>query len=282
MQRVKTPDGNQVAVHDLGGTGPTLLLAHATGFHGHVWEPVAARLTARFHCIAFDERGHGDSDPAPDGDYDWNGFATDALAVIDGLGSAVDHGPILAAGHSCGGALLLLAEQRRPGTFAKLWAYEPVMIPVEGLPTLPEPGKNPLAAGARKRRAAFPSKQAAFDNYAGKAPFNALDRYALSAYVEHGFVEQPDGTVRLKCEPEHEARTYEMGMLHDAFDGLPKVVCPVTVVCGEVTDAFPEPIIELIAERLPAGTAGVLPGLGHFGPLQDPSAVAASIEAALG
>jgi pimeloyl-ACP methyl ester carboxylesterase len=281
MQRVTTPDGNRVAVHDLGGAGPTLLLAHATGFHGHVWEPVAIHLSNRFHCIAFDERGHGDSDPAPGGDYDWNGFATDALAVIDGLDLAAD-GPLLAAGHSCGGALLLLAEQRRPGTFAALWTYEPVMVPFDGLPTLEEQGKNPLAAGARKRRATFASTQAAFDNYAGKPPFSVLDPAALRAYVEHGFARQPDGTVRLKCEPESEARTYEMGMHHEAFGGLPKVECPVTVVCGEVTDAFPEPVIRVIAERLPAGRADVLTGLGHFGPLQDPAAIAASIEAALG
>ena len=278
MQRVTTSDGNQVTVHDLGGTGPTLLLAHATGFHGRVWMPVAERLAARFHCIAFDERGHGDSDPAPGDDYDWNGFATDALAVIDGL----ELGPVLAAGHSCGGALLLLAEQRRPGTFAKLWVYEPVMIPAEGLSTLPVPGENPLAAGARKRRATFASKDAAYDNYAGKPPFSILDPAALRAYVEHGFANQPDGSVRLKCEPENEARTYEMGMRHDAYDDLPKVQCPVTVVCGELTDAFPEPIITMVAERLPKGTPQVMPGLGHFGPLQDPAAVAASIEAALG
>jgi pimeloyl-ACP methyl ester carboxylesterase len=278
MQFVTTPDGNRVAVHELGGSGPTLLLAHATGFHGMVWTPVAARLSEHFRCVAFDERGHGDSDPAPDGDYDWNGFATDALAVIE----ALDLGDgLLAAGHSCGGALLLLAEERCPGTFSRLWAFEPVMIPAEGLATLPVPGENPLAAGARRRRATFDSKQAAFDNYAGKPPFNALDPGALRAYVEHGFAEQPDGSVRLKCEPEDEARTYEMGMRHGAYDGLTKVECPVTVVCGAETDAFPEPIIRMIAERLPAGRPEVLPDLGHFGPLQDPAAVAASIEAAL-
>jgi pimeloyl-ACP methyl ester carboxylesterase len=139
-----------------------------------------------------------------------------------------------------------------------------------------------LAAGARKRRATFASKDEAFDNYAGKAPFNILEPAALRAYVDFGFAAQPDGTVRLKCDPENEARTYEMSLHHDAFARLPEVQCPVTVVCGELTDAFPEPIITMVAERLPKGTPQVMPGLGHFGPLQDPAAVAASIEAALG
>jgi pimeloyl-ACP methyl ester carboxylesterase len=279
VQRITTPDGNRVAVHDLGGDGPPLLMAHATGFHGHVWAPVASRLTDRFHCIAFDERGHGDSDPAPDGNYDWNGFATDALAVIDALHLG-DDSPLRAVGHSCGGALLVLAEERRPGTFAELWLYEPVMVPLDGLPALPG-GENPLAAAARRRRPTFASRDAAYDNYAGKPPFDVLDPGALHTYVEYGFALQPDGSVRLKCEPENEARTYEMSMHHDAYEHLPEVKTPVTVVCGEVTDSFPEPVIRMVADRLPEGRAEVLPGLGHFGPMQDPAAIAASIVAAL-
>jgi pimeloyl-ACP methyl ester carboxylesterase len=276
MARIETPDGNTIAVHDLGGDGPPLLLAHATGFHGHVWDPVASHLADRFHCWSFDERGHGDSGPAPGEDYDWNGFATDVLAVIDDLAPGE---PLRAAGHSCGGALLLLAEQRRPGTFSALWTYEPVMMPSE-VP-LPTGTENPLATGARRRRAEFPSKQAAFDNFAGKPPFDRLHPDALWAYVDHGFVEKDDGTARLKCEPEREARTYEMSLAHDAFAKLVDVACPVRVVCGEKTDAFPEAVIRAVADRLPRGTAEVMPGLSHFGPLEDPAAVAASISRAL-
>src|SRR5207249_3182333 len=84
-------------------------LCHATGFHGHVWLPTAERLgAAGFHCYSFDERGHGDSGRPADGDFAWTGFATDALAVIEaaGLGGRRP----LAAGWSCGGALLLRAD----------------------------------------------------------------------------------------------------------------------------------------------------------------------------
>jgi pimeloyl-ACP methyl ester carboxylesterase len=38
----------------------------------------------------------------------------------------------------------------------------------------------------------------------------------------------------------------------------------------------------MVADRLPHGRAEVMAGLGHFGPLQEPTAVAASIESALG
>src|SRR5205807_8354699 len=77
-------DGVDVAAWDLGGDGPPVLMAHATGFHGMVWRPMAAHLRD-FHCYSFDERGHGDSSRPAGEDYDWTGFADDALAVVDGI-----------------------------------------------------------------------------------------------------------------------------------------------------------------------------------------------------
>src|SRR3954468_12668241 len=135
MGTTLTPDGVIIAYTDHGGTGPDLLLAHATGFCGGVWAPIAEALTDDFRVVTFDERGHGASSGAPDGDYQWDGFATDALAVVDELGLRHPFG----AGHSCGGALLVLAELRRPGTFRSIWAYEPIIFPVDTPMTNPSP-----------------------------------------------------------------------------------------------------------------------------------------------
>ncbi|MDQ7809460.1 alpha/beta fold hydrolase [Amycolatopsis sp. A133] len=45
------------------GTGPTVLLLHAGGERRRVWTPVTEVLVeAGFRCVAFDQRGHGDSD----------------------------------------------------------------------------------------------------------------------------------------------------------------------------------------------------------------------------
>ncbi len=53
--------GVEVAVYDLGGSGPTLVIAHATGFCGPAYGPFASALVDRFHCYAFDFRAHGAS-----------------------------------------------------------------------------------------------------------------------------------------------------------------------------------------------------------------------------
>lgn len=267
---VTTPGGVAVAVHDLGGDGPDLVMLHATGFHGRTWLPVAEVLRPRFHCLAIDERGHGDSAVGPELDFDWETMAGDVLGVADELGLRRPFG----VGHSCGATLLLLAEQARPGTFEALWCYEPIMSLVED----PPPAQpNSMAAGARRRRHVFVSRDAAYAAFAGKPPLSVLAPHALEAYVDFGFEDLEDGTVRLKCRPEHEALVYEHGLSHPAYRHLPDVGCPVTVACGELTDTVGPAAADRLSGRLPHGRTEVLGGLGHFGPLEDPDAVAAAV-----
>ncbi len=268
--RAVAADGVEVVVHDLGGRGPVLLFAHAAGFHGRVWGPVADHLTDRFRCIAFDARGHGESGPAGPA-FCWQELALDVLAVADAL--EVEH--VYGVGHSSGGTALLLAEEDRPGTFAGLYCFEPVVVPAE--PPLGRDPDNWLAAAARRRRDTFASCEDAYQHYAGRPPLAGLDPVALHAYVGYGFDALPDGSVRLKCQPEHEARIYEMATAHDCFARLGEVRCPVMLACGGVSEAcLPGPVRE-IAARLPRASTEELAGLGHLGPLEDPATVAASI-----
>src|SRR3954470_12360736 len=166
MQPVASTDDVTVAVHDLGGEpgAPVLLLSHATGFHGPAFGPMAAAgLTERFHCLASDWRGHGDSVAPHDLDYAWRGFAEDVEAVLDQLDALGATGrPIYGFGHSMGGAALLMAEADRPGTFAGMVLDEPI-VPPPGAFVRAEGVDNPLAAGAERRREVFDSHEAAIE-----------------------------------------------------------------------------------------------------------------------
>ncbi len=267
-------DGVRVAVHELGGDGPPVVLAHATGFHGAVWGPLAERLP-QWRCVSPDLRGHGDSPLPPGADFDWWGFASDVLAVVDGLGLERP----LGVGHSSGATALLLAEQAAPGTFAALYCFEPIIVPAD-----PPLGRDPdswLAQAARRRRAAFPGRADALRHYAGKPPLSELDPGTLRAYVDHGFADVPGGGVRLKCTPEHEALVYETATAHECFGHLDRVRCPVTLARGGRSDAFTSPLAAEVARRLVAGRLEEHPGLGHLGPLEDLDTVAAAIERAL-
>ncbi|MEN3314920.1 MAG: hypothetical protein V7605_1154 [Acidimicrobiaceae bacterium] len=272
---VTASDGVDVAVHLLGGEGPPAVMAHATGLHGLVWVPLAAALADRFRCVSFDQRGHGRSGDPPGLDFDWRGFALDALAVVEGVGLERPFG----VGHSSGAAGLLLAEEAAPGTFAALYLYEPVVVPAD--PPLGRDEANWLAAGARRRRDTFDSRQQAYDHYRSKGPFVNWDDVALHQYVDHGFVDRPEGGVALACRPEHEALIYEMATANDCFTRLDEVACPVMLAHGSDSDGLAPDTVAAMVDRLSRVTTEVLPGLGHFGPLEDPPLVAASIRSFL-
>jgi len=265
-RRVPSTDGVDIAVHDLGGSGPQLLVSHATGFHGRCYLPVAHALADRFHSVAFDYRGHGNT-ARPDGAVDWQRYGDDAQAMANALAH-----PTFAFGHSMGGACLLMAAHRDPSLFSRIVVFEPIVFPPSGL--RPDASESPLSIGARRRRASFPSYEAAIANYAAKPPLMGFTGEALDAYVRYGFAEAEDGEVHLKCRPETEAETFEMGPHHDTWDKLPEIETPVLVVAGKVQEFQPSHIAGQVAERLPNATYLELPSLDHFAPMTHPAEMA--------
>ncbi|MBK9298796.1 MAG: alpha/beta fold hydrolase [Candidatus Microthrix sp.] len=187
---ITSADGLELGLWHLGGEGPPLLLAHATGFAGGLWQPVAAHLTGQASCWAVDFRGHGHSPATPD-DMVWTRVAEDAIAAAEYIVEATGQ-PVGAAGHSMGGAAVLAASARRPELFTAIWAYEPIIFPpIEefDLPPgidLPDPEDNPLAIGALRRRATFDDRVSARTNFSTKAPLNVFSAAAMEAYLTWG------------------------------------------------------------------------------------------------
>ena len=270
VHRVPSTDGVELAVYDYGGDGPTLLVGHATGFHGRVYDPMLARLDG-YRRISVDLRGHGDA-TAPNGlDYPWESCADDLLAVVDKL-ELDSRGSLFGFGHSMGAAALLIAEPRRPGLFAGMVCYEPVIYP-PGV-TGDDARLAVWVERTKKRRSRFDSLEAAIANYASKMPYSLLDPAALEAYVRYGFADGPDGKVEIKCRPAVEAQLYLMGPHHRAWDTLNQVRCPVALMRGAVLIPGPAYWAEAIESKLPNVDFMELEGLGHLGPMEDPERLA--------
>jgi pimeloyl-ACP methyl ester carboxylesterase len=271
--RVPSSNGVSVAVHDFGGEGEPFVILHATGFHGHAYVAMTAQLRRHFHVWAIDLRGHGGSTAPDDGNFAWNGMVDDLLAAVDAIG--VDR--IHAFGHSMGGAVVLAAEVRRPGLLKSAYVFEPIVMNVEWLRDREASGGNPMSGPARKRREVFPSRADALSRYASRMPLGLLRADALSAYVEHGFVDLPDGTVQLACRGESEARTFE-GNDKITVAEVGDIQTPVMVAAGSISvgDA-PDKLAEPLAKALPQGRYLAYPFVGHFGPFQEPERIAADV-----
>lgn len=267
--RVMSTDHVSVAIHEFGGSGRPLLLSHATGFHGYCYLPIADRLDDRFTSFALDYRGHGSTAADEDWDGDWTVYGDDAEAAARAI---APDGGLIGFGHSMGATGLLMAAARQPGLFDLIIGFEPIVYPTSFLEQRAETGPPPIVEGARRRRPSFGSFEQAIENYASKPPFDAVDAEVLRLYVAHGFRPAPEG-VRLKCSPEHEARTFENGAVHRTWDLLPEIETPVVVIGGGDAEG-PAQMSAPIAEHLANATFVHRPDVTHFGPFVDPAGTA--------
>ncbi len=80
---------------------PPLLMLHGFPEYGGAWDDLALHLSARFHCIAPDQRGYGQSwVPEGVGHYTLSHLTSDMAALIDRIGA-----PLRVLGHDWGAAV---------------------------------------------------------------------------------------------------------------------------------------------------------------------------------
>ncbi|HMO74858.1 MAG TPA: alpha/beta hydrolase [Sphingopyxis sp.] len=99
---------------------PPLLLVHGGRDHCRSWDWVAERLADRFHVIAPDLRGHGDSAWSPDGNYEIGAFVYDLAQLIHQL----DLAPVTIVAHSMGANISTRYTGLYPANVRKLVAIE--------------------------------------------------------------------------------------------------------------------------------------------------------------
>ena len=115
----KTVQANGISFHYLewgSPDAPPVILLHGFRGHAHSWDDVSAVLCNRRRVLALDQRGRGDSDGAPDGDYSMGAYAEDVKDIADALGMA----KFELVGHSMGGRNSMEFTSRYPSMVEKL------------------------------------------------------------------------------------------------------------------------------------------------------------------
>lgn len=262
---------------------PDILFLHATGFNARTYNTLLAPLGERFHVLAVDLRGHGQSMlPAHTFGYgSWNRHRDDVIELIDHhIGT-----PLTLAGHSMGGTVSLLTAGRRPDLARGVAMIDPVIVPSSLYSFAQLPGAPlwtsvmfPIARGASRRRSTFTGKDAAIEALTGRGVFKSFKPEQLADYVGDGFNETPNG-VKLACTPAYEARTFA-AMRHDPWAALPKAPAPLVVLRSGIRSTTPASAAARIAEVRPDARIATVDGATHMLPIERPDRARAAIETA--
>jgi len=180
------PGGRRFYYLDRGEPGNSaVLLLHGFNQTAHSWDDFAPRLAeAGFRVVAFDQRGHGESERPPDGDYGREAMADDVVRLADDLGIQ----RFSLVGMSMGAVHATLTAVRHPARVHSL-------VLVDWAPEVESAG---VAAIAQIAPLAFDSFD---DAVAAMHAFNPRrTRDNLRARLGHSMRQEADGRWRWKVD----------------------------------------------------------------------------------
>lgn len=243
---------------------PLLLLLHGLLDHAHNWDWIASALADRFHVVAPDLRGHGDSD--------WTGPASYALAnhVMD-LGDivyALDLQAIRLVGHSLGGHLALRYAATFPDRVQSLCVIEGIELPIvrdQRKAAQPYPARlRQWIEGQRQNRHRMPRVYASLaEAQARMAEHNpGIDADTVAHLTLHGAIRLADDGWRWKYDHACRQRAPEDAHGIDLDEILSAVACPTLLAYGEES-WIPVPPPERLA-RIHDHRLVLFPGVSHW------------------
>jgi len=270
-RRVALPArGGEMAVLDFGPPERPVdvVFSHANGFNACTYRTILGPLAGDLRILAVDMRGHGASSlpTVIEGRDGWTEFREDLLALL----AAETDGPVVLAGHSMGGTSSLLAAAAQPARVKALALFDPVIFTPGLAPS--DLTDSPLAEGALRRRATFPSKAAVVEAYTGRGAFRTWGPEQLADYVEGGFHDTGDGEVTLTCTPAWEASNFRTHN-YDPWAAFRATRCPIRILRAEVgsTARLDDGRAEL--EATGRVRVDLIPGTSHFLPMERPDLV---------
>ncbi|WP_309645125.1 alpha/beta hydrolase [Phenylobacterium sp.] len=252
-----------------------IVFVHANGFNAATYRSILAPLGDSLRVLAVDQRGHGRSTlPAEsEGRGSWYDLRDDLLALL----ATLDLRDMILSGHSMGGAAGVLAQALAPERVKSLVLFDPVVIP-------PTSGADvattsPLVAGALRRRAVFPGREAVIAAYSGRGAFATWTPRMLADYVAEGFVDRPDGQVELACAPAWEASNFTSHQ-HDTLGAFEAARVPIRILRAEHASTCRDHPRLAALEAAGRIAMETIAGTSHFLPMERPDLVQAALRAA--
>jgi pimeloyl-ACP methyl ester carboxylesterase len=251
---------------DYGGAGqPPMLCVHGGAAHAHWFDFVAAGFTGRYHVLALDQRGHGDSAWSNPPDYSTQRLADDIHEVSERL----DLRDFVLVAHSMGGMVSLNYAAKYPGRLGRLVIVDSTLHLEDD------------RASVMRARGARQSDYATLDELAARYKLMPSGSTAPAAVVSHiarnaGRL-SPDGRWRHKFDRNVYAQ-------RKSINGVPlfaRIPVPTLLVKGETSERISAEIYAQVKAVAPHVEFAEVAGTGHHVTLDNPPAFIDAVNAFL-
>jgi pimeloyl-ACP methyl ester carboxylesterase len=232
-----------------------VLFLHGGGQTRHAWGKSAELVAARgWRTISLDQRGHGESDWAKNGDYSFTAFCADCVAVVDQL----EKPPVL-VGASLGGMAAMLAE----GTSDREVSSGLVLVDIA--PQSNPEGIKRIGDFMRSGVDGFASLE---DAAAAIAAYTPQRKRAANPEGLKKVLRERDGRWYWHWDPRviqqdrtEVVATRLLGLLDVAMSNI---FVPTLLVRGELSDVVTQAGIDLMVSRLPDISVVEVAGAAHM------------------
>jgi pimeloyl-ACP methyl ester carboxylesterase len=240
---------------------PPVVVLHGITGHARTWDDEAALLAETRRVLVLDQRGHGDSDPAPDGDYADDALLGDLVAFADELG--LRHFSLLAL--SLGGRVAINFAGRHADRVERL-------VVVDIGPEIAPAGRarvSALMAGAPERFETVDDVVAhlrANNPRYTDAMLRHRARHAVRLLPDGGYAWKYDRALR------DGIRQGRMRVPADLWPQWRAITSPTLLVRGAESDVLSEETAKRMVDVLPVARLVEVVGAGHTVPGDQPAA----------
>jgi non-heme chloroperoxidase len=244
-----------------------LVLLHGVGQTCHTWDLFAAAMSPHFHVMAFDQRGHGDTDWAPDKDYSRKTMVKDAEAFTTALG--LDR--FFLTGMSMGGANSLAFSGQNPDRVEAL-------VVVDVGPRVENKGVQHIRNFMKDFREfdSLEDAAAVIHKFNPRRPLEVIRKYT----VVYNLKQLPSGKWTWKYDTyfsEGHSRGDVKQMEQELSTEVKKISCPTLLVKGAESDVLSLDGARLLQAAVPGSEFALIPGAGHSVMGDNPPAFEAAV-----
>ncbi len=258
---------DEVKLHQLdwGNEGQhPIVLVHGSRLHAHVWNDFSSRFKDRFHIVAVDQRGHGDSGWCTRGRYDLEDFYEDLRAVIAARGLT----RFTLIGHSLGGRVSMLYAARHHAQLERL-----VLVDITpGRPFAATPGADLSRITETPGPRDFESEAEAIA-YLGKL-LSRAPAHVIEDSVRFGMRQTASGRYTWKYDP---ALLQRAPATIDLWSMVQSIPTPTLLQYGSHSKVVSAELAEKLGQTMPQCTIERIEKAGHALFTDQPDAFAASV-----